>query len=201
MTPPTRKRRNPNHRRNGRRREKSPPPKPAAAKSATTQSEKAGEDTSKKEKAATSASSAGSEEGKDKTFKAVTDAEYAKMDKPQRVAYNASLRQQNAKLEQELRSARSELQQVKTKPADNGRVKELETLLDARDKRLKEVEEHLRLTAYERSEEFKKQYQEPISDEWGLGRQETATLKVIQRTNEETGEVTQQARAGHAGGL
>lgn len=130
-------------------------------------------------------------------FSNLTDEQYAKLDKGSRVAFNSSLRQHAAKLEERLRSATAELEKVKSTPADNGRVKELESLLEARETRLKEVEENLRMTAYERSDEYKEKFQKPYVQAYGMGRNKAASMKTVERKND-MDEVVQPQRQGTA---
>lgn len=175
-------------------------PKPVSrpAGSAEKQSgEDGGEDTSKKP-AGSSASSAGSDAGKDKSFKTLSDEEYAKLDKPARVAFNAGLREQYAKASSRVKALEADLEKARTTSSDGNRVKELQELLNARDARLKEVEDHLRMTAYERSEEFKDKYQKPYLSAYTAGRNKAASLKLVQRLNPDTDEIVQQARQGTA---
>lgn len=126
-------------------------------------------------------------------FKSLSDEEYAKLDKPARVAYNASLRQRNATLESELHKLRTE--GPKAKPADDTRIKELQAQIEERDNRLKELDSHLRTVAYEKSQEFQDKYQKPYVAAYVTGRKKAAQLRVAEIKND-VDEVVQQARQG-----
>jgi len=111
------------------------------------------------------------------------------------------LREAYHKRTKEYEAAQKELAELRTKastPAEDPEKKVLTEKLTAHEKRLAELDEELRYTAYERSQEFKDKYEKPYVDAWLQGRSNMSSLDVIDRKNEETGEVLQQGRPATA---
>jgi hypothetical protein len=88
-----------------------------------------------------------------------------------------------------------ELQKKLTEPRDWPEKKTYEEKLSEREKKLQEYEQHLRLTRYEKSQEYKDKYEMPYVNAFMAARDKAASLKVIERKNEE-GVITQQSRKG-----
>jgi hypothetical protein len=87
-------------------------------------------------------------------------------------------------------------------PKEDPEKKALQEKLSATEKRLGELDETLRFTNYERSQEFKDKYQKPFEDAYVAGRRKVATLDIEERaievedpaTGEKTKKVIQEAR-------
>jgi hypothetical protein len=92
-------------------------------------------------------------------------------------------------------SKHQELEKKLSESRDWPEKKSYEEKLSEREKRLQEYENHIRLTRYEKSQEYKEKYQTPYENAFMVGRQKAASLKVVERKNEE-GQVLQAARQG-----
>lgn len=103
----------------------------------------------------------------------------------------------------ELRRKHAELEEERSKtaaatpaePQDDPEKHQLTERLTEREKRLQELEEELRYTAYERSAEYKEKYEQPFISAWQVGQDRASRLKIAEQRNEME-EVTQQARQG-----
>lgn len=78
----------------------------------------------------------------------------------------------------EWRTKYESLQQELSKPKDDPEKKTLAERLEAREKRLAELEQELRYSAYERSEEYKDKYEQPFLSAYTAARSKIASLKV-----------------------
>lgn len=103
----------------------------------------------------------------------------------------AELRTAYENLKSEHRSLKAEFEKLKAKPADDARVKQLQELLDSERKARAEIEQELKFTAYEKSQEFKDKFQKPYMEAYKMGRQKAASLK----STNEAGEVRQGTEA------
>lgn len=90
---------------------------------------------------------------------------------PLRAAYDG-LKQKFHKLEKDFKELQSK------PPADDPEKKTLLERLEERDKRLKALEEDLRFTSFERTDEYKTKYEKPFVRAFNQGRSKTAGLKV-----------------------
>lgn len=117
---------------------------------------------------------------------------------PEKPVKAAELRAAYEKLKKEHGTLKAEHEKLKTaKPPEDTDRKTLVETLDARDKRIKELEQELSFTAYERSQDYKDKYEKPFVDAYNAGRARLAALKVVER-RDEAEQVTQQARQGTA---
>lgn len=89
-----------------------------------------------------------------------------------RTAYE-NLKREHSKLKQDFERAKTE------KPKEDPERKTLVETLDAREKRIKELEEELTYTSFERSQEYKDKYEKPFIDAYQAGRARAAALKVM----------------------
>lgn len=104
--------------------------------------------------------------------------------KPVKPVRAAELREAHDRLKKDfyaLRAKHEELQKVQVSPE---RVKQLEELLDNERKARQAIEQELRLTAYEKSQEYKDKFQKPFIQAYNQGRTKAASLKVIEQKND-----------------
>lgn len=79
-----------------------------------------------------------------------------------------------AKLEAKVK----ELESKPAQPADDPEKTKLTQTLEAREKRLKELEDEFRFSNYERSTEYKEKFEQPFLDAYGAGRAKVASLNL-----------------------
>ena len=84
------------------------------------------------------------------------------------------LKSDYAKLEAKVK----ELESKPAQPADDPEKTKLAQTLEAREKRLKELEDEFRFTNYERSGEYKEKFEQPFIDAYGAGRAKVASLNL-----------------------
>lgn len=100
-------------------------------------------------------------------------------DKPGKPIPAPELRKAYAAQREENKSLKAELEKLRTaKPPEDPEKKGLAEKYEFANKRLKEIEDELRLSAYERSQEFKEKWQQPFIDAYQFGRERTAQFKV-----------------------
>lgn len=104
------------------------------------------------------------------------------------------LRRKQAAIEKEY----GELKTKAATPPEDPEKKALTEKYSAAEKRLAQLDEELRYTNYERSQEFKDKYEKPFVEAWMKGRAKMGTMDIIERKNEDSGEVTQQGRPATA---
>jgi hypothetical protein len=146
---------------------------------------------------ATGSPSLTTEKGKSSDTSATPAASKEAGDKPVDVAKlaPAQLRSAYEKLKAEHNSLRAEHEKIKTaKPAEDPEKKTLVEALEARNKRLQELEQQLSFKAYEESQDYKDKYQKPFEQAFVAGRAKIAGLKVIERKDLDTGDVLQASR-------
>ena len=85
--------------------------------------------------------------------------------------------------------------QVKTPKADPNAEKATKEVEALRQK-VEDYENKLRFTNFEQSEEYKSKYEKPLMDAYASGQAKAKAFKVQQLTDENSGEVKQQARQG-----
>lgn len=106
------------------------------------------------------------------------------------------------KFEQEQRQRMALEAEVKSyrdgKLMEHPEVKTIRQRLEAAEKRRQQLEEEIRFSAYERSQEYQDKYERPFLDAYQLGRGKVAKLEIVEQSQEDpaTGEkrVLQQAR-------
>lgn len=109
------------------------------------------------------------------------------------------LKAKHRQLEQDLVAKNAELEAIRTKPpAEDPEKKTLQERLSEREKRLQDLENEIRFHRYESSQEYKDKYEQPFINAFQTGRQKTSSLKVVERKNDETGEIIQQSRQATA---
>lgn len=154
-----------------------PPPKEKAGKPPATQK------TSSQDTPADTASgvsdkekpSSGSE-GKDSTQPALESGSKP----PEKPFKAAELRNAYEEKKRENASLKAEVERLRTaKPAEDPEKKTLLSRLEAQDKRMKELEEELSFTAYEKTPEYKARYVEPYQEAYKLGRSKAESLNVL----------------------
>lgn len=92
-----------------------------------------------------------------------------------------SLREAYESAKLKMTEMEAELKALKNaKPPEDPEKKTLSERLAEREKRLQEVEERLRFSAYEQSDEYREKYEKPFVDSYQYGRAKTASLKVAQ---------------------
>lgn len=84
-----------------------------------------------------------------------------------------------------------------TEPQEDPEKLQLTERLTEREKRLEALEQDLRYTAYEKSQEYKEKYEQPFISAWKSGQDRAARLKIAE-TKDEFGDVTTPARQGTA---
>lgn len=89
------------------------------------------------------------------------------------------LRQAYEAQHKELQAVKSELTALKAKPADDPEKKVLLERNQAHEKRIQELEEELKYTSYERTQEYKDQYLTPFEEAYNQGRAVATELRVI----------------------
>jgi hypothetical protein len=94
---------------------------------------------------------------------------------------------EKTKLERDEYRARNEALQEKLKTFEGQNVDELKSTLEAREKRLKELENTIRFAKFEESDEFKERFQQPFLNAYQTGRGKTKSLKVIGAEGERQG--------------
>lgn len=123
-----------------------------------------------------------------------TEPPVEKMSPPElRKAYEA-LRRKHAALEEERSKAAAA---PPPEPQEDPEKKQLSERLTEREKRMQELEDELRFTAYERSAEYKEKYEQPFISAWQVGQDRAARLKTIEQ-RDEMEEITAPARQGTA---
>lgn len=107
----------------------------------------------------------------------------------------AELRNAYENLKREHHKLKADLEKARTASQDETRVKQLQELLDNERKTRTEIENELKMSAYERSQEFKDKFQRPYMDAYKMGRQKAASLK-IQEIKNDVDEVVRPGRQG-----
>lgn len=80
----------------------------------------------------------------------------------------------------ELTAAKAKLAQLEgAKPEEHPAFKTLTEQNQAHQKRIQELEEELKYTSYERTQEYQEKYQQPFEDAYNAGRELVASLKAI----------------------
>lgn len=97
-----------------------------------------------------------------------------------------------------LEQQHAELQKKLSAPQEWPEKKTYEERLSAHEKRIQEYENHLRVTNYAKSQEYKEKYETPYVNAFIAGRTKAAAMKVIERKDESGAITTQQARQGKA---
>lgn len=117
----------------------------------------------------------------------------------------ATLRTSRDEYKAKLEAMEKELTQLRTKGADDPEKRRLgetvaqyEKRLADQEKRYAEVADELKYSNFEKSEEYKEQYHKPFVEAWRTGQSTVAKLRVVERKNEDTGEVTQAKRSATA---
>ncbi len=106
------------------------------------------------------------------------------------------LREKLASVERERNEFKAEIERLKAaKPSEDPEKKSLSERLESEAKRRQELEDEIKFHAYEKSTEFKEKYHQPYVDAYRQAQKKTASLKVVQREDEDSGNVVQQARA------
>lgn len=100
-----------------------------------------------------------------------------------RDAYEA-LKAKHAALETERNQMAAKLAEP---PKEDPEKKSLAERLTAREKRLAEIEDELKFSAFERSQEYKDRYEKPFVDAYLLGRAKTAALSVATEEGKRAG--------------
>jgi len=140
---------------------------------------KADDDAADKQAAADAAKSG--DKGKAAPVKAATIREALDQTKAQ----NKTLQARVAELETQIKTPKADPNSEKT-------AKEVETLR----KQIEDYENRIRFTNFEQSEEYKTKYEKPLLDAYASGQEKAKAFKVQEIKNNDTGEVTQQARQG-----
>lgn len=103
----------------------------------------------------------------------------------------ATLRENYDKLKTQLAEREQELAKIKSeraKPVDDPEKKQLSEKLTAREKRLLEVENELKFSKFESTDDYKRNYLKPFADAWEEGKKISASMKIADGA---TGEVRQ----------
>lgn len=108
------------------------------------------------------------------------------------------LKAKHRQLEQDLLAKNAEIEAIKSKPVEDPEKKSLQERLTEREERLSDLENEIRFSRYESSQEYKEKYEQPFVDAFQTGRQKTASLKIVEQKNEETGEILSPARQATA---
>ena len=99
-------------------------------------------------------------------------------DKPGKPVPAPELRKAYADLKAKHAALQAEHEKIRTaKPPEDPEKKGLSEKLEMANKRLREHEEELRLSAYERSQEFKEKWQQPFIDAYQFGRERTSAVQ------------------------
>lgn len=106
-----------------------------------------------------------------------------------------ALRKEHGTLKAKLTAIEAE--RAKGPTDDPERTKLTETLAE-REKRVSQLEEIVRFKAYEESGDYKEKYEKPYIDAFGSARNKIASLRVIERKDGDTGEITQPRRQATA---
>jgi uncharacterized protein len=77
------------------------------------------------------------------------------------------------------------------------RLAEREKIVEEQKKRVAEYETELQFTNFTKSQAYKDQFQKPYVESWKTGQARAASMKVVERKNDE-GEMLQQSRQGTA---
>ena len=169
------------------------PKQPAAPKKEAAQPKAPPTESKGVEPPATSVKSKDAGESSGKETSTVPDAT-AKGEPPKPVKA-AELRSAYENLKREHKTLKAEFEQVKTKSNITDELKQLRELLDAERKARSQMEEELKFTAYEKSQEFKDKFQKPYYEAYKMGRQKAASLKISQKLDD-LGEVVRPGRQG-----
>lgn len=102
----------------------------------------------------------------------------------------AALRKAYDETKGKVATLEKELADLKAKPAEDPEKKKLGETLAERDKRLAALEEEMRYTNYEKSQDYQDKYWKPFESAYNAGRQKAAALKAV---NADTGETRQGA--------
>lgn len=106
------------------------------------------------------------------------------------------LREKLASVERERNEFKAEIERLKSaKPAEDPEKKSLSERLESEAKRRQELEDEIKFSHYEKSTEFKEKYHQPYVDAYRTAQKKTASFKVVQREDADTGQVIQQSRA------
>ena len=96
------------------------------------------------------------------------------------------------------KSKHDEVTRKLSEPREWPEKKSYEDRLSEREKRIQEYENHIRVTNYAKSEDYKERFEKPYVNAFVAGRNKTASMKVMERKNEDGSVVTQQSRPGRA---
>lgn len=95
------------------------------------------------------------------------------------------LRKAYETLKSEHSNLRKEIETLKTaKPAEDPEKKQMAEKLTAAEKRLAQLDETVRFTNYERSDEYKDKYLKPYTEAYVMGRKKFATLDIVEKAIE-----------------
>lgn len=112
----------------------------------------------------------------------------------------AELRAAYDKLKSDHHALKAEHEKLKStataKPAEDPEKPKLVESLKEKDERIAKLEEQLRYSSFQSTEEYKTKYEKPVVEAYQSGRARTSNLKVVEVTDPETGEVKQPARKG-----
>lgn len=150
------------------------------------------QDTTQEQSSAASATTKPTEDGGKTENPTASDAGKPAEQKPVKAA---ELRNAYENLKREHHKLKADFEKAKTASQDETRVKQLQELLDNERKARAEIEQELKMTAYERSQEFKDKFQKPYMDAYKMGRQKAASLKV-QEVKNDVDEVVRPGRQG-----
>lgn len=90
-----------------------------------------------------------------------------------------------------LEKKHKELESKVSKPSDDPEKKSLSEKVSAYEKKLQELNDQLRFTSYERSQDYKDKYETPFINAYATGREKVASLKIKlpDQVDSDTGEV------------
>jgi hypothetical protein len=88
------------------------------------------------------------------------------------------LKAKHRQLEQSLMAKDAEIEAIKSKPAEDPEKKTLQERLTEREKRLADMENKIKFSDYQSSQEYKERYEQPFVDAWQAGRAKTSSLKI-----------------------
>lgn len=91
---------------------------------------------------------------------------------------NSGLRKVYETTKKRVADLESELNTLKSKPADDPEKKALQDRLSEREKRLEDLETEMRFVSYQSSAEYKDKFQKPFESAYANGRNKAASLKV-----------------------
>lgn len=94
---------------------------------------------------------------------------------------------------EKLAATEARIKELEARASQTEEIPKIQEKLTAAEKRAQELDQELRFSNFERSEEYKEKYYKPFLDAYQSGRNKVASLKVMERIND-LGEVVQQAR-------